>query len=151
MIVVTPVDFTDTKILVILVLPLNQNSAIKIHLFLRRPHRRKNPDEIIRRDDNGLPFGNKTVFTPEQEKGFVKYLEAMKILRLPKTKKQFEVDVQFLSKYFSIPNPFKDDKPGMGNIFRLLLLPVVFSFFAFMKDINISCRVLLDYALYEGQ
>ena len=53
-----------------------------------------------------------TVFTKEEEAEFVQFMDHMKILRLPRTKKIFEFDIQFLVRYFQVPNPFTDEKPG---------------------------------------
>ena len=43
-------------------------------------------------------------------------------IRLPRVKKIFDLDIQFLVKYYGIPNPFKDGVPGENleqNIFKL--------------------------------
>ena len=74
----------------------------------RRLHRRK--DGAAR--PSGSKFGRKTVFDEDEEKDFVKFLDEMQRLRLPRWKKVFEFDIQFLVRYYAIENPFTDDIPG---------------------------------------
>ena len=52
------------------------------------------------------------MFTPEEEEGFVQFLKHMEKLRLPRNKKMFGFDIQFMVRYYGIENPFKDDIPG---------------------------------------
>ena len=48
----------------------------------------------------------------EQERGFVMFLKEMEKIRLPRVKKTFDLDMQFLVIYFKVDTPFKNGIPG---------------------------------------